>query len=196
MKTNDLKKAMNVCMLVCVMCFTASVNNSKAQTFTHKYYYDSSKESALKPTRTICKPDESGKYLVPHLKYFFTYDETGRVVKKEAHRWNKDTRSWIPGYEIKTSYEESCTTVIYAAWSDKEEDYVLNKEKAVYIMQFDEVVSYACYKQNKDNDTWDLVADIPEIKREMLLIADVNKLQIDPLTIMNRNLLAVIEPVK
>ena len=186
MKTNYLKKAVNVCMLVCVMCFVAPVNNVKSQ----EYYYDSAREGSLMPTRTICKLDESGKYLVPHLKYFFTYDEDGRVVTKEAHRWNNDSKSWKQSYILNFSYEETHTTLDYAAWSNKEGTYDLNKERAVYTLQDENVVSYACFKQSKDNEEWILVADIPEIKKEILLIADMLKLKIDPLAIMNGNLFA------
>ena len=183
-------------MLVSVMCFVASVNNVKSQT-TEKYYYDSGRDVSLnEPTRTICKLDESGKYLVPHMKYFFTYDEAGRVVKKEAHRWNNDSKSWKQSYILNFSYEETHTTLDYAAWSNKEGTYAMNKERAVYTLQDEDVISYACFKQCKDNEEWILVADIPEIKKEILLIADMFKLKIDPLAIMNVNLLAECESIK
>ena len=197
MKTNYLKKAMNVCMLVCAVCFLTSGNVVKSQTLTQKYYYDSSREAALNaPTRTICKPDKSGKYLVPHLKYFFTYDEDGRVVKKEAHRWNNDSKSWTQSYLLNISYEESCTTVDYASWSNKKADYTSDKERAVYTLYNEEIVSYACYKQSENNEEWILVADIPELQKDILLIADMFKLRIDPLSILNNNLLAERKPIK
>ena len=191
MKTNYLKKAVNVFMLVCVMCFVASVNNVKSQTLTQKYYYDSSRElSPNAPTRTICKPDESGKYLVPHMKYFFTFDESGRVVKKEAHRWNKNSKSWEQSYMLNISHEESCMTLDYATWNKEEAVYASNKERAVYTMQNEEVVSYAYFKQSQNDEEWILVANMPEIQQNILFIADMVKLQIDPLSIMSGNLLA------
>jgi hypothetical protein len=192
MKTNYFKKAVNVCMLVCAMCFVASVNNVKSQTLAQKYYYDSNRELTLNaPTRTICKPDESGKYLVPHLKYFFTYDESGRVVKKEAHRWNSGSKSWEQSYILNISHEEACMTLDYAKWDKEELAYASNKERAVYTMQNEEVVSYAYFKQIQNDEEWILVADIPEIQQNILFIADMVKLQIDPLSIMNGKLLAV-----
>jgi len=190
MKTNYLKKAVNVCMLVCAICFLTSGNVVKSQT-TEKYYYDSSRDASLNvPTRTICKLDKSGKYLMPHLKYFFTYDEAGRVVKKEAHHWNKGSKLWEQSYILNFSYEETRTTLDYAAWDNKEETYVSNKERAIYTIQDENVISYACFKQSKDNEEWILVADIPEIKKDILLIADMFKFKIDPLAIMNGNSLA------
>ena len=196
MKTNYLKKAMNVCMLVCVMCFVASVNNVKSQTLTQKFYYDSSRETALKPTQTICKPDESGKYLVPHLKYYFSYDEAGRVVKKEAHRWNLESKSWNQSYVLNISYEKSCITVDYAAWNKKAKIYASNMERAIYTMHNEELVSYACFKHNHNNEEWVLVADIPEIQQEILLIADMYELQVDPLLILKGNLFAEKKSIK
>ena len=191
MKTNYLKKAVNVCMLVCVMCFAASVNNVKSQTLTQKYYYDSGRESSINaPTRTICKPDETGKYLVPHLKYFFTYDETGRVIKKEAHRWDSDSKSWKQSYLQNISYEETCITFDYAVWNKEEGAYASNKEKAIYTLHNEDIISYACYKQSKNDEEWVLVADIPEVHQRVLLIADMLKMQFNLLSIMNDKLLA------
>jgi len=190
MKTNKLKKAVNVCMLVCVMCFVASVNNVKSQT-TDGFYYDSNRELAPNaPTRTICKLDESGKYLVPHLKYFFTFDDEGRVVKKEAHRWNKDSKSWTQSYILNISYEESCMTLDYATWNKEDLAYASNKERAVYTMQNEDVVSYAYFKLSQNEEEWILVADIPEIQQNVMFIADMVKMQIDQLSIMSGNLLA------
>ena len=191
MKTNNFKKAVNVCMLVCAMCFVASLNNVKSQTLSQKYYYDSSRElTPNAPARTICKPDESGKYLVPHLKYFFTYDDEGRVVKKEAHRWNKGSKSWTQSYILNISYEESCMTFDYAKWDKDELAYASNKERAVYTMQNEDVVSYAYFKLSQNEEEWILVADIPEIQQNVMFIADMVKMQIDPLFIMNGDLLA------
>ena len=196
MKTNYFKKAINVFMLVCAMCFLASVNNVKSQT-TERFYYDSNRElSPNAPTRTICKLDESGKYLIPQLKYFFTYDDEGRLVKKEAHRWNKDSKSWEQNYMLNISYEESCMTFDYATWNNKEDKYALNKERSVYTLYNEDVISYASYKQSQHDDDWVLIAEITEVGKKVLLIADMFKLQIDPLYIMNGNLLAEREPIK
>jgi len=190
MKTNNFKKAVNVCMLVCAMCFVASVNNVKSQT-TDGFYYDSNRElTPNAPTRTICKLDESGKYLIPQLKYFFTYDAEGRVVKKEAYRWNKDSKSWAQSYMLNISYEEACMTLDYAKWDKDELAYASNKERAVYTMQNEDVVSYAYFKLSQNEEEWILVADIPEIQQNIMFIADMVKLQIDPLSIMSGNLLA------
>ena len=197
MKTNYLKRAMSVCMLVCAVCFLTSGKIVKPQTLTQKYYYDNSREDVPNaPTRTVCKPDESGKYLVPHLKYFFTYDESGRVVKKETHRWDKRSKSWKQSNILNIAYKESCVTVDYAVWNIKEGTYASNKERAIYTLQNEDVVSYAYFKQSRSDEEWVLVADIPEIKQEILLIADMFKLKIDPLTIMNDSLLAECESIK
>ena len=190
MKANSLRKSVNVCLFVCVMCFAASVNNAKAQTLTQKYYYDSSRETVLKPVQTIYKPDESKKYLVPHLKYSFTYDEAGRVVKKEAHRWNTGSQSWKQSHVLHIAYEETCITIDYATWNKKGGDYASNKERAVYTLHNEELISYACFKQVQNSEEWMLVADISEIQQEILLIADMYQLQIDPLLILKSNLLA------
>jgi len=183
MKTNFLKKAMSVCMLVCTMSFVAPVNNANSQTLKSKYYYDSSRDEA-NPTRMICVPDESGKYLVPHLKYYFTYNENGQVATKEVHKWNKASKSWEQKYIMNIAYEESAITMDYAAWDGNKAMYAINKEKAVYNLENGDVISYACYKQENNNEEWMLVAETPEIQKDYLLIADMPELQQNQLLLL------------
>jgi len=171
MKTNFLKRAVNVCMLVCAVCLLTSGNVVKSQTFTGEYYYDCIRDADFsKPTQTVCKPDESGKYLVPHVKYFFTYDNEGRVIKKEAHLWDKKTKSWKQNYEMNVEYEDSYITLNYAVWDKKEKTYSLKKEKAIYTMRNDEIISYACYKNGSSEEEWLLVVNIPEFYTDPLFI--------------------------
>ena len=178
MKTNFLKRAINVCMLVCAVCVLTSGNVLKSQTFTGEYYYDCIRDADFnEPTQTICKLDESGKYLVPHLKYFFTYDNEGRVIKKEAQRWDNKSKSWKESYEMNVEYEENYITLNYAVWDNKEETYSLKKERAIYTMRDNELISYACYKQGSGEKQW-------------LLIATIHEMQMDPLFILKNYLLA------
>ena len=188
MKTNFLKRAINVCMLVCAVCFLTSGTVVKSQTFTENYYYDCIRDADLKqPTRTVCKLDESGKYLVPHVKYFFTYDNEGRVIKKEAHRWDKNSKSWKQKYILNIAYEEFAITMDYAAWDVNKVMYAKNKEKAIYSLEDGDIISYACYKQQNNNEEWMLVAETPEIQKDYLLIAEMPELQLNQLSLLIKN---------
>ena len=50
-------------------------------------------------TETVYK--KNGNYLEHHLKYDFAYDEQGRVIRKEAFRWN----------DIEEAYSEGVTGI-------------------------------------------------------------------------------------
>lgn len=171
METKSVKRTMNVCMIVCIMCL-AAVHFMSAQTSVPNYYYDHGRDVVLKPTQTICKLDDSGKYLVPHLKYFFTYDDEQRVITKEAHRWNADLQSWIPSFMLAFTYGDSFTTIDYASWDKQEKSYILYTEKAVYQMEDDAIVSYAYFKRDTIGENWMLVENLQDLQIYPFLIGN------------------------
>lgn len=175
MKTNILNKTTNVFAIACIIFLSATVNQVNAQELKSKYYYDH-KDMPLAPSRTICKTDESGKNLELYAKYFFTYDDEGRVTEKVMHHWNKYSKSWKPVSIWQIKYGITNITVDYAAWNKKEKTYTLNKEKAIYQLNEGKVASYMNLKQNSKNDEWIVMKNnsksginLPESIEEYLL---------------------------
>ena len=170
MKTKSIRKSMSVCLFVCIVCLAVVINPAKAQTSVSKYYYDHGREITLKPTQTICKLDDSGKYLVPHLKYFFTYDENQRIKTKEAHRWDIGSQSWIESFRMNYEYTDTFTTTDYAEWSMESKVYNLNMEKAVYTFHDGIVVSYAYFKRSAMDKDWQLFTSLSVLHLHPYLI--------------------------
>ncbi|MDR2920200.1 MAG: DUF3836 domain-containing protein [Tannerella sp.] len=170
MKTKSIRKSISVCMFVCIICLAAVTNPLKAQTSTPGYYYDHGREVVLKPTQTICKLDDSGKYLVPHLKYFFTYDENERVKTKEAYRWDIGSQSWTESFRMNYIYTDGFTTIDYAEWNMENKTYSLKMEKAVYTLHDGIVVSYAYFKRSATDKDWQLLTSLYELQLYPYLI--------------------------
>lgn len=88
---------------------------------------------------------ENGKFLQNHLKYNFTYDAQGRMIRKEALKWNEVEQAFEHFYCLNCNYTEAGTDVEYALWDNKTNAYSDVKEKAVYLKTGDGI-DYLSYK--------------------------------------------------
>ena len=80
--------------LVMTAIFAAtSLVTSVANELNNKYAYNYAVDDNNQVTsEMVYKAD--GKYLEHHLKYDYTYDEAGRVVRKEAYKWNATEQAY------------------------------------------------------------------------------------------------------
>lgn len=101
---------------------------------------------------------EDGKILKNHLKYNFTYDASGRTVKKETLKWNEIDQAYERYYCLNFNYSEAGTDVEYALWDNRAGSYSDVKEKALYL-QDGENVNYLSYKWSKKDNDWNLLVD-------------------------------------
>lgn len=108
-------------------------------------------------TETVYK--KNGNYLEHHLKYDFAYDEQGRVIRKEAFRWNDIEEAYERYYCLTYRYDDQQgVSAEYALWDRQKGDYSANREKAVYNLSgFG--LNYQCYEWNEQQMNWELLAD-------------------------------------
>ena len=134
---------MNMKALVMTAIFAAtSLVTSVANELNNKYAYNYAVDDNNQVTsEMVYKAD--GKYLERHLKYDYTYDEAGRVVRKEAYKWNATEQA----YELE-----------YALWNEKAGDYTTGKQRAVYNLTFDGV-NYQAYEWDGQQNQWQLQAE-------------------------------------
>lgn len=101
---------------------------------------------------------ESGKYLLKHLKYNFTYDAQGRISQKEVLKWNADSQNFEKQYVLNFTYSEREVTIEYLGWNAKSQDYSKAKEKAVYqISEENNVLNYLSYEWSTKENDWSLI---------------------------------------
>lgn len=83
-------------------------------------------------SRIVYKKVEDGKFLQNHLKYNFTYDAEGRMVRKETLKWDETEKAFEHFCCLNYHYTEAGTEVEYALWDNKTNAYSNVKEKTVY----------------------------------------------------------------
>lgn len=151
MNTNLIKKT--TCILLLLIVF---VSFSKArENVKHPcYVYNNQGAKELAETQIICQLSESGKYLAPHLKYHFLYDDKNRIVKKEAFRWNTYKLIWEKSFLLIFTYQSGMLTTEYKRWDRRKKAYRPCMEKAIYHVNKNQFASYSYYTRNSSTDEW------------------------------------------
>ena len=153
MKTNDLKKVLCVGLLLTVFVSFGSAGEKEK---LPKFYYSSGGAKTLSESQMICVLDESGKYLKPRLKYNFTYDDSNRIVKKEALKWNEIKDDWVNSFCLKFTYNDDAVITEYSKWNVRANEYDESTEMVVYKMNANLFTSYNYYKRNLRDEKWTL----------------------------------------
>lgn len=140
------------------MIFAAtSMVNAVAGNPESKYAYNHvTGEDGRVKSEMVYKAD--GKYLEHHLKYDYAYDEAGRLVKKEAFKWNEIDGAYERYYCLTYGYDAEGVALEYALWNEKEGGYTDGKQRTVYSLTFDGV-NYQAYEWDGRQNGWQLQAE-------------------------------------
>ena len=114
---------------------------------------------------------EDGKYLHNHLKYNFKYDADNRVIQKEALKWNEIEQAFERYYCLNYNYSQTGVDLEYALWSSETNTYSDVKEKAIYLLE-GENVNYLSYKWNEAKGSWNLLVEHSSADKETQLLAE------------------------
>jgi len=137
--------SITICLLF--ICSSA-VNAQKSQSFV----YDKSKDK-----ETVFLFDSVSCVLTPHLKYEFSYNETGFLKTKKAYRWNVATQKWIPSYLFTITIIGENQIQEFGRWNNQKNDFSLRKQKAIYHKEAGKDVSnYISFSWNDKNDKWEI----------------------------------------
>ncbi len=105
-------------------------------------------------SETVYKVND-GSYLKHHMQYEYAYDETGRLISKEALKWNEATAAYEPAYRLDISYLAEGVELRYARWDAKVGAYAAASEKTLY-RQTTEGVDYLSYLWCEQTGSWNL----------------------------------------
>ncbi|MCD8032421.1 MAG: DUF3836 domain-containing protein [Bacteroides sp.] len=144
---NTLK--ITIAMIASVLC---SLTLCAANQFV---YNTESHEAGT--TQIVYKTDATGKYLIPHLKYNFSYDEQNRVEQKEVSRWNSNSGMWINQHILSFLYEKDTYSIVSADWNAEEKVYHPISLKAIYTLDSENrTCRYESFRIDKDTQEWEL----------------------------------------
>ena len=119
-----------------------------------KFFYSNYGAKTLSTSQVVSVPDGSGEYLVPRLKYLFSYDESNRIIKKEALKWNVVDNDWVYSFCLTFAYDDDTMITEYARWNKQRESYDECTEKVVYKKNANMYASYSLYKRSLPDGEW------------------------------------------
>lgn len=143
--------------LVMAVIFAANGLVSFATGMTDKFAYNYQVDDDNRVTSELVYKSE-GKYLKHHLKYDYTYDEAGRVVEKEAFKWNDIRQAYQPYYCMTYAYDAEGVALEYAAWDGEAQAYSAGRQRAVYNLTGAGLL-YQAYEWDALLNGWQLLAD-------------------------------------
>lgn len=145
------------------------VVNAFGSDIQQKFAYNEVTDGKQVTSKTVYKI-ENGKFLQNHLKYNFTYDAEGRMLQKEALKWNEVEQAFERFYCLSCHYTEAGTDVEYALWDAQTGAYSDVKEKAVYL-QAGDGINYLSYKWSEKDNDWNLLVEHAAAHEDVLLLA-------------------------
>ena len=153
MKTNLFRKSLCVCLLLSSL---VSFNFAGDKENLPIFCYNNLGAKELAESQVVSIFDESGKYIIPRLKYLFIYDNNNRVVKKETLRWNVVENVWINSYCLTFTFDDDSMITEYTKWNKNNMNYDECTEKIVYKSNANMFASCSYYKRNSPVSDWRL----------------------------------------
>ena len=133
-----------------MLALTAAVNASGGN-FEKKFAYNHEVENGQVTAQYVYRVE--GRLLKQHLKYNFTYDVQGRILRKEARRWDATAQDYRPGFCLDMTYVGDEKEVTYALWDEQTGSYSDLHTRAVYLTD-GEHVTYQAYEWDGDERSW------------------------------------------
>ena len=160
---------MKTLVMTTIFVMTAVVNAFSAN-IQQKFAYNTiTNDTQQVETQMVYKVEE-GKYLHNHLKYNFKYDANNRILQKEVLKWNEIEQAFERYYCLNYNYSQAGVDLEYALWDNKTGAYSDVKEKAVYLLE-GENVNYLSYKWNEAKGDWNLLVENSSADEEVRLLA-------------------------
>lgn len=143
MKTTSVLKAVAM-----VAMMVASVLNSEVKA-QDGFITNQVMNGELVASKTIFK--QEGSYLQRHIQYIFTYDDSNRLISKEASKWDGAKDEWVPYFKMTYQYGDNQITMNYARWNESHKAYDADVQESVYELNEKNMpTAYKAYKQAKN----------------------------------------------
>ena len=118
-------------------------------------------------TEMVYKVDN--QYLQHYIQYNYTYDDEGRVICKEALKWNDIRQAYERYYCLNFEYDADTVNMEYARWNEESNSYTA-QEKAVYTIDGLDI-NYQSYLWDEQRDDWNLNIS-HSMKNDVMLLAE------------------------
>lgn len=143
-----------------IMAMTAATNvlgNNAAN--NDNFAYNCKVEGDQVTTQYVYRKTADGQALKHHLIYRYAYDEQGRVVSKEALKWDEARRAYGQYYRLNVAYNTDEVQLQLARWNPDEKAYSADLQRVVY-RSTDETTNYLSYAWSEQSGSWELSSAI------------------------------------
>lgn len=124
--------------------------NGNSNTFA----YNAEINDSVVKSETVYTHGKFSNDLNKHLKYFFTYDNKKRLVKKEILRWDAENEEWVNNCCYTFTYMPVGYEMDFACWDGNSHTYDRNREKQVYLEYIKGSEEVYSYKWNDVGNGW------------------------------------------
>lgn len=163
MKTTIMK---SVCIAI-VMVISGIFTTMSAK--NHKFFYEKTYDNDRLASTIKHELSNYGPY-VKTLKYEYSYDDSGIMIKKEVFRWNDQDESWTPLYKVSSFYKNEGKSLVseLLVWNKKSKLYDSASERAIY--DLDNEGNVINYKLMKKESEIQVTIPVPEISTDRVLL--------------------------
>lgn len=118
------------------------------------FAYNAEINDSVVKSETVYTHGKFSNDLNKHLKYFFTYDNKKRLVKKETLRWDAENEEWVNNCCYTFTYMPVGYEMDFACWDGNSHTYDRNREKQVYLEYIKGSEEVYSYKWNDVGNGW------------------------------------------
>lgn len=141
--------------LLVIAALVVSLNGFAENKSDNFVYNDVYNTQNMVSARTVYRSMDSSLQL--YRQYIYKYDENGRIVEKEAEKWDTFNSCWTPDYQLSYSYEGKNFTIDYAGWNASKKCFKQISERTVYKPNMDGLtLSFYKYTRNASDNSWKL----------------------------------------
>lgn len=140
---------MDIITAATILMSVANLNSNSSS-----FAYNAEINDSIVKSETVYSRGRSGKELNKHLKYFFTYDNKKRLVKKEILIWNAENDEWGNKCCYTFTYMPVGYEMDFACWDGNSHTYDKNREKQVYLEYTKGSEEIYSYKWNDLANGW------------------------------------------
>ncbi|MBO4607967.1 MAG: DUF3836 domain-containing protein [Prevotella sp.] len=127
-----------------------SMYMNATQNQSSEYYYNAEIENGIVTTMYVYHQEAEG--LSPRLAFHFDYDAQGRLTEKVVSRWDSWNKCYQPAYRLQYSYTDEGYELARSEWNKKRQEWKDAKEKMVYQIEKDQVLSVNYLQKNHQGD--------------------------------------------
>jgi len=149
MEMSNFRKCMFAGLLLAAFASAGLAGGEKS---SPKFYYDNGGAKMMAESQTVCVSGENDLYLTPKIKYYFRYDESGRVTEKKALRWDAVKKGWSDDYLLRFTYKKESVAIELALWNESKGRYDDFSQRTIIEVDVNMLTAVSHYRKDSNKE--------------------------------------------